>query len=170
MTASFAAPFSGSASLGEADAHNSIKAMGRHIVPKTRKAISFVSRIMNAFCSFCKRQADAQGHRRAQLSLEWTVVRQPVACPCNRQLSGESTLIGGRTAHNRQAVAMRSGSLQKSVGFPIKDRRLRRVERGNIHAIARARASASSGNQPTWRSKMCNTIAPELYGTRSPSS
>ena len=41
----------------------------------------------------------------------------------NRQLSGESPLIGGRTACNRQAVAMSSASLQKSVGFPTNDRR-----------------------------------------------
>ena len=68
MAASFAAPFSGGASLGEADAHNSIK------------AISFVSRTMDAFYSFCKRQAEAQGHRRAQLSVERTVIRRPAVC------------------------------------------------------------------------------------------
>jgi hypothetical protein len=66
MTANFAAPFSGGASLGEADAHNSIK------------AISFASRTMDAFCSFCKRQVDAQGRRGAQLSPERKAGRLPV--------------------------------------------------------------------------------------------
>mgnify|MGYP001285140127 CR=1 FL=1 len=40
----------------------------------------------------------------------------------------------------------------------------------NIHAIARARASAPRGNSPAWRSAMCSTIAPDSNRTTSPSS
>lgn len=123
--------------------------MGRNIVLKTRKAISFVIRIMAAFCAFCKKAGRRARSHEAQLSLERSVSDSQSPARDNRQLNGESTLAGGWTACNMQAVAMSSASLQKSVGFPIKDRRPHRVERGNIHAIARARASASSDNQPT---------------------
>src|SRR6185437_4009906 len=40
----------------------------------------------------------------------------------------------------------------------------------NIHAIARARAFASSGNNPACRSAIWNTIAPDSNRARSPSS
>ena len=40
----------------------------------------------------------------------------------------------------------------------------------NIHATARARALASSGSRPGWRSAMWKTIAPDSNRARSPSS
>src|SRR6202011_81820 len=40
----------------------------------------------------------------------------------------------------------------------------------NIHVIARARAFASSGSRPAWRSAIWNTIAPDSNRARSPSS
>ncbi len=40
----------------------------------------------------------------------------------------------------------------------------------NIHVIARARALASSGSRPAWRSAIWNTIAPDSNRARSPSS
>src|SRR5262245_23042363 len=40
----------------------------------------------------------------------------------------------------------------------------------NIQATARARALASSGRRPAWRSAICKTIAPVSNRVRSPSS
>jgi hypothetical protein len=129
-------------------------------------------RLTDAFGAYSSRMPDD-----FSLSSTDTIIRSPALNPPSSQSAlprrAESCFNRSRTRSSTRGRRSLLQGLSPSRSLAVASSRIAGstvLSAANIHVIARARASASSGSRPAWRSAIWKTIDPVSNRARSPSS